>query len=250
MWEEHMDRMEKKRDEFMKFIESKPDEELPKWLELLNENYDEPDAVDAFIEEELENEDFYFDEPPGDEQDYYEDDWDDDIFDEDEDFFFYDLEEDEFFEDDFLDDFDEGEEWKELSDDFTFSDYGSIENFELYNRGYELSVYALKWAEKIGKEENKALTEFVSNTLIISAKLAGGYSFGFEKDFIGGNIACTKKALNAANRAITVLQNDFKKKPFMSSEEYKLFHVRLFELRNDIGIYIQELRERFELGLD
>jgi hypothetical protein len=27
-------------------------------------------------------------------------------------------------------------------------------------------------------------------------------------------------------------------------------HSRLFEIRNDIGIYVQELRERFQMGME
>ncbi len=244
MWEAHMDRMEKKSEEFRKFIEADSDQDLPRWLSLLIENSDKLEAFDAFIEEELEIEDQMFPED-------YEDDWDDEWMDEEDDFLFDELEEEPFLDNDFIEDFDEGEEWKELSDEFTFSENGSIENLSVYNRGRELAVHALKWAEDIhSKFKSEALTEFVTSTLIISAKLAGGYSFGFETDLIGGNIACTKKALNAANKALCILENDLKKKPFMTSKEYKYLHTTLFELRNDIGIYVQELRERFNLGLE
>lgn len=241
MWEDHMNKMEKKRENFLKFIHENPDSGLPRWLKLLHENNDEPDAVDAFIEEELETEDMFFD----------------DEFDDDEpgewmgeDGFFLDDPEDEFWDDE-LDDFDEGEDWKMLSSEFTFSDNGSIDNLKIYNRGYDLAVNTLKWAEKIHDiHQSKALSEYVSNTLVISAKLAGGYSFGFEKDFIGGNIACTKKALHAANAALYLLKNELKREPYITLREYKYFHGELFELRNDIGIYVQELRERFNLGLE
>ncbi len=240
MWEDYMDRMEKKSEEFRKFIQATSNSNLPRWLALLNENNDKLDAFDAFIEEELEMEDHLFPED-------YEDDWDEEWPDDEEDFFFDEWEEDPFYEEDF----DEGEEWKELSDEFTFSENGSIENLSIYIRGRELSLHILKWAEEIhSKFKGEALTEFVSNILIISAKLAGGYSFGFETDFIGGNIACTKKALTAANKALHTLENDLKQETFMNREEYKYLHRNLFELRNDIGIYVQELRERFNLGLE
>lgn len=246
MWEDHMNKIEKKRENFLKFIqENNAANGMPRWLALLQETNDEPDAVDAFIEEELETEDLFFDDE-FDGEDY--NDGDEDRLGDDG--FFPDDNDDAFWDDE-IDDFEEGEEWKMLSTEFTFSDSGSIENLKTYNRSYELAVNTLKWVEKIhNKHQHKALNEFVSNTLIISAKLAGGYSFGFEKDFIGGNIACTKKALQAANNALYLLKYELKKQPFIVQREYNFFARELFEVRNDIGIYIQELRDRFNLGFE
>src|SRR5690625_6593687 len=90
----------------------------------IEENGDKLEAVEAFIEEELLLDDTYFQED--------EDDWEEEDDDELEDHFllsddyFSDLEEDEY------DDFDAGEEWKELSDDFTFTEYGSIDNLQVF----------------------------------------------------------------------------------------------------------------------
>ncbi len=245
-WEAHLNEMERKSEQFRKLTEADSSRELPRWLSLLNENSDKLDAVDAFIEEELEIEDLIFPEN-------FEDDWDEDEWKDESDEFFYedDWEDDDFFIDDIENDFDEGEEWKELSHDFTLSNNGSIETLQVYNRARELSVHTLKWAEDIHpKFRNNSLSEFISNTLIIGAKLAGGYSFGFEQDLLGGNIACTKKALTAANKALELLENKLKNEPFLTPSGYKYLHGELFELRNDIGIYIQELRERFDLGFE
>lgn len=242
MWEAHMNRMEKKTKQLRKFIESNMDDELPRWLTLLDENNNKFEVVDAFIEEELETEDCWFPEDIDDDEN-----WDD----KEDDFWLEEFDEEDFIDEDQIDDYDEGEEWKQLSNDFALSDNGSIENFELYNRAHELSVYILKWADEVDdKYKDKPLTAFVSNTLTIGAKLTGGYSFGFETDFIGGNIACTKKALHAANEALEVLETKIKFKSFINRQEYIHFHKQIFQLRNDIGIYIQELRERFNLGLD
>ena len=38
--------------------------------------------------------------------------------------------------------------------------------------------------------------------------------------------------------------------PFMHPAIYRRFYERLYEIRNDLGLYIQELRERFERGVD
>jgi hypothetical protein len=82
-------------------------------------------------------------------------------------------------DDDEMDDFDYGEEWKELSEDFTLSDYGSIENLDVYKDARNLAVDILKWAETIPtNQQTKQVHEFIISSLKVSAKLAGGYSFG------------------------------------------------------------------------
>lgn len=243
-WESHLNEIEQRSEQLRKFITSDLKGNTPRWMTLLQESLDELDAVEAFIEEELLLDDAYF---PEDEDDWEDDEdelEDDDFFFRDNSFPFYDDDPDE------DDDFDYGEEWKELSEDFTFSDYGSIENLDIYRESREYSVDVLKWAEKMPVHlQSKALNEFVLNTLKITAKLAGGYSFGFEHDVLGGNIAYTKKALISANEALLFLQK-IKDEPFIPSSVYSKFHRRLFEIRNDIGIYVQELRDHFLTGLE
>lgn len=243
-WEAHLNEIEKKSEQLRKFIAPDPSGNVPRWITLLQENKDELEAVDAFIEEELQIEEAYF--PDEDDED-----WDDEFDDDLDDFFYDELEEDDFLFDESFDDFDEGEEWKELSEDFAMSDYGSIETLDIYNEARELAAFVLQWSEGIHpKYLSPQFNDFVANVLKISAKLAGGYSFGFEPDFLGGNIVYTKKALFCANNALVILQNSLKKTPFMNREYYAQLHESLFELRNDIGIYIQELREQFNRGYE
>lgn len=244
-WESHLNEIERRSEQLRRFITSDPKGKTPRWITLLQESMDELDAVEAFIEEELLLDEAYFPEDEDDwedDEDEYED---DDFFFKDSSFPFYDEE-----EEDEEDDFDYGEEWKELSDDFTLSDYGSIENLDIYQDARAYAVDILKWAEIVPQQmQTKHIHEFITNVLKITAKLAGGYSFGFEQDVLGGNIAYTKKALYSANAALSHLQQ-MKREPFITSLAYSKFHGRLFELRNDIGIYIQELRERFQLGFE
>ncbi|MEX0823548.1 MAG: hypothetical protein WD735_06470 [Balneolaceae bacterium] len=242
-WESHLNEIEKRSEQLRRFITSDPKGNLPRWITLLQESMDELDAVEAFIEEELLLDEAYF---PDD-----EDDWDDEDEDmDDDDFFFQDDVFPFFDEDEDEDDFDYGEEWKELSEEFTFSDYGSIDNLDVYKNARGFAVDVLKWAETIPPNyRTKQVDEFVGNVLKITAKLAGGYSFGFEQDVLGGNIAYTKKGLKSANEALRYLQS-MKKEPFIVQAVYSKFHARLFEIRNDIGIYVQELRDRFNLGLE
>lgn len=232
-WEAHLNEIEKKSIHLRKFIAPDHSDSSPRWLALLEENPDELDAVDAFIEEELQIDEAYF---PGEDDDELDDEWDDEM--------------DDYFLDDFLfdeeDDFDAGEEWKELSEDFAMSDNGSIDTLDIYNDSRILAAAILQWAETINpKHLSPEYNEFVGNVLKIGAKIAGGYSFGFEREFLGGNIAYTKKSLFCANDALNVLQRDLKKSRFMPKKKYLFFHEHLFALRNSIGIYVQELRERF-----
>lgn len=241
-WEAHLNEIEKKSDQLRRFITSDTSGNLPRWMTLLRESTDELDAVDAFIEEELQIEDVYF--PDEDDED-----WDEDEEDDLDDFFYDEFEEDSFLMDD-EDDFDDGEEWKELTSDYAMSDYGSIENLEIYNETRELAAFVLQWAENIHpKYHTPDYHEFVGNILKIGAKMAGGYSFGFEQDYLGANIAYTKKALNCANESLSLLQQSLKNMPYMTPATYLLLHERIFELRNSIGVYIQELREQFYSGL-
>lgn len=244
-WEAHLNEIEKKSDQLRKFIAPDPSGNIPRWITLLQENADELDAVDAFIEEELQIEEAYF--PDEDDEDWDEEDLDEDL----DDFFYDEWEEDEFPFGEDEDDFDAGEEWKELSDEYAMSDYGSIETLGVYNTARELAAYILHWSEGVHpKYLSPQYNDFVSNILKIGAKLAGGYSFGFEQDFLGGNIAYTKKALFCANKALSLLQGSLKSAPFMNYQHYAELHTSLYELRNDIGIYVQELREQFNMGLE
>ena len=241
-WEAHLDELEKRSEQLRKFITSDPRGNLPRWITLLQENLDENQAVDAFIEEELLLDEAYFPED--------EDDWEDDEDDfEDDDFFFMNDEEIPFLDEE-DEDFDAGEEWKFLSDEYTNSDYGSLDNLQIYLTSKYLAVDVLKWAESVHEQyHNKTYHEFVGEILKISAKIAGGYSFGFEQDYLGGNIAYNKKALYCANNALNMLQKQ-RKIAYMTPPMYRKLHSRLFELRNDIGIYIQELRDKFNYGIE
>ncbi|MGD8428157.1 MAG: hypothetical protein PVH63_11015 [Balneolaceae bacterium] len=243
-WEAHLNEIEKKSMHLRQFIAPDPPGHTPRWLTLLKENADELDAVDAFIEEELQIDEAYF--PGEDDEDFDdEDEWDDDL----DEFLFDEFEDEDFLFDD-EEDFDSGEDWKELSDEFTMSDYGSIEMLDIYNESREVAALMLQWAETINpKYLNSKYNDFIGNVLKIGAKIAGGYSFGFEPDFLGGNIAYTKKALYCANDALTILQQDLKNVRFINKKQYFYYHEQLFELRNNIGIYIQELRERFYYNL-
>ena len=240
-WEAHLNEVEKKSEQLRKFISSDPKGNTPRWITLLQESLSEDDAYEAYVEEELLLDEAYFPE---------DEDWDDeDDFDDEDDILFdYDDELSELDEDE--DDFDEGEEWKSLSEDYAVSDYGSLDNLLIYNQAKQLAVDILKWAENVPEKYHTPIfQEYVGEALEIGAKLAGGYSFGFETDYIGANIAYTKKALYCANNCLSLLYT-LKGKELFTRTSYQGFNSRIFELRNDIGVYVQELRDRFNFRID
>jgi len=241
-WEAHLNEVEKKSEQLRKFIASDPKGNTPRWLTLLKESQNEDDAFEAYVEEELLMDEAYF---PEEEDDWEEeeDDWDDEDF-------LFGLNDDGLMDNNDFDDYDEGEEWKSLSDDYVYSDYGSLEDLDTYLEAKEFAVDILRWAETVpAKDQSKDFQDFVDETLKIGAKLAGGHSFGFDQDYIGANIAYSKKALGSANRALGLIQS-LKKKSLFQKKDYKELHSVLFELRNDIGIYIQELRDQYRFGLE
>ena len=250
-WESHINEIEQKSDRLKEIINATLGENGPGWARFMKEFNSEQEALDAYIEEELLFEEAYY--PDDDEFDSEDDEWDDLLFNSDDSLFEDEdddegdiFEEDEEEEEDFL----EGEEWKAESDDYIMSDYGSIENLKIYSESREIGIELLH-NSRVHPEtlKNRIYLEFVSSALDVSIKLAAGYGFGFEKDVLGANIAYAKKALTSANRALAMLQHLKKKASIFTKEGYLKLHERLFELRNDIGIYVQELRDQFRASL-
>lgn len=280
-WENHINEAEQKNEEIRHFLDKTFGNEGPRWVKILQESESEHEALDAYIEEELLLDEAYL---PDD-----DDDWDMDDFEDDDDDFFAEFDDDarELFGDispddettdeseekkpldpfglsnddsenlndaelgelDDFDDFEEGEEWKLLSDDYTLSDYGSLENLDVYNRAHDYGAHMLVRSANLtfDKPEDQQLYNlFIADVLQISAKIASGYSLGFYDDMLGGNIAFCKKALQAANRALDNLQSMKQQNLVFGEVEYKQLHCDLFEIRNDLGIYIQDLRDMFD----
>jgi hypothetical protein len=246
-WENHINEVEAKSDQLKDFINSTWGEGLPNWIHLMKEYSSELDAIDAFIEEELLFEEAYF---PEDDDDFdSDDDIDDDIlFNEDESELFDDYD-DDLYDEDEVENFLDGEDWKKDSEDYVMSDYGSIDNLSIYDESRNLGAYLLKYTD-INPEtlRNSTYVQFVSDTLQVSCKLAAGYSFGFDQDVLGANIVYTKKALYRANRSLSILQT-LKHRGIFTRNDYYRLHEWIFELRNDIGIYIQQLRDKFDNNL-
>ncbi|MFW6348478.1 MAG: hypothetical protein ACOC2C_07710, partial [Cyclonatronaceae bacterium] len=187
----------------------------------------------GFLDDDDENENI-----AGDEFDFEDDDLSDPFGDE--------LDELDDDDDDF---FEEGEEWKLLCDDYSMSDYGSIEHLPVYQKAHRFGAAVLYRSaqtrlEEMPAEAQEAFNQFVSDVLTVNSKVVAGYALGFEADVLGGNIAFCKKGLAAANRALDTLAA-LRELEVFGAIEFRQLHTDLFEVRNDLGIYIQDLREQF-----
>ncbi|MDZ4698536.1 MAG: hypothetical protein SH809_02415 [Rhodothermales bacterium] len=120
----------------------------------------------------------------------------------------------------------------------------------VYQHAYKLANRVLAWSDGIpGDQKDSTFVHFCANTLQIPANIARGHGLGMDRDHIGGYIACTKRALQCANAALELLPG-LRSAPYMATPAYNVLYERVFELRNEVGLYVQELRGRFELGID
>ena len=261
-WESHINEMTRRHEHLRDLIDSGPGKG-PRWLTHIKDFPTKLDAVDAFIEEELLLEESYF--PFEDEEDP-----DDDV----DDVFFSDGDEDDEGIDDDPDDWDpfddgdfvenpiEGDDhnrddededdleslfediFEEESGDESTYDYASLENIAIYTDARDLAADLLIFNDsKPHYIAHPGFIRLVSETLLISTKLAAAYSMGFDVEVLGANIAYCKKALDKANQTLTHLQS-LKENPLNSTDYYEL-HRRFFELRNNIAVHVQETRDFF-----
>lgn len=147
----------------------------------------------------------------------------------------------------FLDEVDfveEGEEWKQKTD-YESIDIESFENFPLYQLAYKYTIDSINLIEnRFENEEDESIRVFAGSVIIPPAKIAGGFGMGFDLESLGGNIANCKRGLNAANRMLSALQ-EMREKRILDSKTFQEFYNQGKEVRDELGIYIVELRERF-----
>ena len=152
---------------------------------------------------------------------------------------------DEFFDVDIIED---GEEWKELTG-YEPTEFDSFEKLPVHRLAYQYTIDSIDLIENRFENENdESLQAFARSVIIPPAKIAGGFGMGFELESLGGNIANCKRGLNAANRMLTALQG-LRDKKILDEKTFQDFYSRGKEVRDELGIYIVELRERFRRGI-
>ena len=120
----------------------------------------------------------------------------------------------------------------------------------VYQDALSLTQQTLDWSDQLpGAIKDSTLVQFCANIMQITANIAKGHGMGLERDMIGGNIACLKRAIKSANSALELLP-EMKDQAYMDPAKYLKLYEDVYELRNSVGIYIQELRDRFIRGID
>lgn len=126
----------------------------------------------------------------------------------------------------------------------------ALERLPVYQRACALAADVLDWAHGLsGDVKDSWLVHFCLHVAQAPAHLARGYGIGHEHDTLGGNIACAKRGLADANAALALLGR-MKQAPYMDPSTYGHLYEQVYEVRNAIALYIQDLRDRFNLGVD
>ncbi|MCC5942190.1 MAG: hypothetical protein JJU37_11675 [Balneolaceae bacterium] len=158
------------------------------------------------------------------------------------------LDENKFLEEFSIEEYEEGDEWKKAVD-FKPDDFDSFENLPIYQDAYQYTLDAMKLIDnELNEIDDESVDTFTRSVIIPPAKIAGGFGFGFDLESIGGNIANCKRGLFAANRMLTALQ-EIKKKEFIDEKTFNEFYNRGKDVRDQLAIYIVELREQFRRGI-
>ncbi len=148
-----------------------------------------------------------------------------------------------------IDDSEEGEEWKRgtiYEDPFEFDDF---ENFPLYQKAQQFTLDAIDLIDnRFDNPEDKSIHAFAASVILPPAKIAGGFGFGFDIESLGGNIANNKRGLAAANRMLSAL-TELREKELLDRKTFQDLYSRGKEVRDELAIYIVELRERFRKNL-
>ena len=152
--------------------------------------------------------------------------------------------------DDFvMDDSEEGEKWKQGTIYEDPSEFEEVENFPLYQKAQQFTLDSMDLIQnQLKNSDNESVKAFAASVILPPAKIAGGFGFGFDIESLGGNIANNKRGLAAANRMLSAL-TELRKKEVLDRKTFLDYYSRGKEVRDDLAIYIVELRERFRNGI-
>jgi hypothetical protein len=144
-------------------------------------------------------------------------------------------------------DVDEGEGWKADAPDL-YPEAVDVRDLPLWQAAQAFAQAVLRWADAVPEDlKDDGLVDACANALLVQTKLAGAHAMGYEPDTLGGNIAQTKRALHAANRALAAL-HALRGEPSLPARDFWRLYEQGYEVRNAVGLHVQALRERFEEG--
>lgn len=138
----------------------------------------------------------------------------------------------------------------ELPFDAPDADAHLLPTIPAYTEAAGLASDALDWAQQLDvREKDLDLVTWCSRISQMPAYIAQGHQIGYARDSMPGNIACVRRALRAANESLDQLRRR-KRKGDAWRVAYTRFYEPLYELRNTLGAYVQDLRARADLGID
>jgi len=125
-----------------------------------------------------------------------------------------------------------------------------LETVPAYSEAARLARAALEWAQALDvREKDLDLVTWCSRFNQMPAFVSQGHQIGYGRDVLAGNIACVRRALNAANENLDQVRAR-KRKGGAWQTAHDKFYEPLYELRNLLGAYVQDLRARADLGID
>jgi hypothetical protein len=142
-----------------------------------------------------------------------------------------------------------GESWKSgLARDFIENQ--EVQDLPLWQAADAFRSSVLAWARIVPEQyRTSAIVDLCTAAIQTVTRVDCAHRMGYEMEMLGGNIARSKRALEAANRALQALQH-FRAEPFMLEADYQRLYEQGFEVRNALGLHVQQLREMFERGVD
>lgn len=139
---------------------------------------------------------------------------------------------------------------EELFDEERVEELNDFRKIPVFENAYRLASEVLEWANSLpGHVKDSSLVHFCSCITQIGANVAKGHIVGYEHDSIGGNIAYVKRGLHVANTGLDLL-HEMQDASYMDAGVYRKIYEHTYEVRNQVALYVQELRERFNLGID
>lgn len=142
----------------------------------------------------------------------------------------------------------EGEGWKAgLGTEFIEDQ--DVADLPLWQAADAFRAAVMAWVRVLPDDyRGSALVELCTGAIQTVTKLESAHRMGYDIEVLGGNIAKSKRALASANRALTALQH-FRGEPFMLESDYVRLYEQGFEVRNALGLHVQQLREMFDRGV-
>lgn len=139
---------------------------------------------------------------------------------------------------------------EEDREDEAQADLSELQLVPAFSQAYRLISDVLDWANGLpGDVKDSTFVQYCAFITQIGSNLVKGHVIGYEHDTIGGNIACVKRSLQAANAGLSILQ-ELREESYMDPTLYRFLYEHTYEVRNQLALYVLELREQFNLGID